>query len=63
MSGGKVERPVDEMELEQKQKGERPLYKRGYTKGSGGGIRMQRVWLYFGRSCICPGTNPQISPD
>jgi hypothetical protein len=63
MSGGRVERPADEMGMEEKQKGERPPYKGGYTKGSGGRIRMRRVWLYFGRACICPRTNPQTSPD
>ena len=59
MSGGRVERQVDEMGVEEKQMGERLLYKGGYTKGSGGGIRMRRVWLYFGSACICPRTYPE----
>ena len=51
------------MGIEEKQKGERPPYKGGYTKGSSGRIRMRSVWLYFGRFCIRQQTNPQTSPD
>ena len=50
------------MGMEEKQKGELPPYKGGYTKRSGGSIRMRRVWLYFGSVCICPRTNAQTSP-
>ena len=42
-SGGRVERPADKIGMEEEQKGERPPYKGGYTKGSGGRIRMRRV--------------------
>ena len=62
MSGGRVECPADEMGMEENLKGERPPYKGGYTNGSGGGIKMRTVWLYFCRACICPRTNSQTSP-
>jgi len=32
-AGGRVESPADDMGMEEKQKGERPPYKGGYTKG------------------------------
>jgi len=58
MSGGRVERPADEMSMEEKQKGERPPYKGGYTKG---------VWRTYkdteGLALLRPRTNPPTSAD
>jgi len=57
-SGGRVERPADEMGKEEKQKGERPPYKGGYTKG------VRRTYKDAeGLALLLPRTNPPMSAD
>ena len=48
-----MERPVDEMDIKEIQKGQRPPYKGGYKKGSGGtyqdaeGLALLRLRVYL----------------
>jgi len=58
MSGGRVERPADEMGIEEKQKGQRPPYTGGYTKG------VRRTYKDAeGLALLRPLTNRQMSSD
>ena len=64
LQADKVERPADEMRVEEKNRRENGSQSRKNTqKGSGGLRRMRRVWPYPGRACLGPWTNPQTSVD
>ena len=63
-SAGEVEHPADEIGVEEKKRRENVRRSREDTqRGSGGRRRMRRVWLYPGRACLCPRTNPPTSAD